>query len=50
MSNEYVKPDKNLINTVEKLSVRPVNSQEAQQQQQAHNDRRKRQSQKPGKK
>jgi len=36
------KPDKNLINTVEELSVRPVNSQEAQQTQQDHNDRRKR--------
>jgi hypothetical protein len=36
------KPDKNLINTVAELSARPVNSQEAQQAQQDHNDRRKR--------
>ncbi|MBU5349739.1 hypothetical protein [Paenibacillus lautus] len=34
-------PDKNLINTVEQLEETPVNSQEAQQQQQARNDRRK---------
>lgn len=34
-------PDKNLINTVEELDQAPVNSQEAQQQQQARNDRRK---------
>lgn len=34
-------PDKNLINTVEQLKETPVNSQEAQQQQQARNDRRK---------
>jgi len=34
-------PDKNLINTVEKLDETPVNSLDAQQQQQARNDRRK---------
>lgn len=34
-------PDKNLINTVEQLEEAPVNSHEAQQQQQARNDRRK---------
>ncbi|SMF92220.1 hypothetical protein SAMN05661091_5730 [Paenibacillus uliginis N3/975] len=34
-------PDKNLINTVKDLDAAPVNSQEAQQQQQARNDRRK---------
>lgn len=34
-------PDKNLINTVKELDAAPVNSLEAQQQQQAHNDRRK---------
>lgn len=34
-------PDKNLINTVKKLEATPVNSLEAQQQQQARNDRRK---------
>lgn len=34
-------PDKNLINTVEQLNDTPVNSHEAQQQQQARNDRRK---------
>ncbi|UNK18739.1 hypothetical protein MNQ98_01450 [Paenibacillus sp. N3/727] len=34
-------PDKNLINTVKDLDAVPVNSQEAQQQQQARNDRRK---------
>lgn len=34
-------PDKNLINTVKELEETPVNSLEAQQQQQAHNDRRK---------
>lgn len=34
-------PDKNLINTVKELEATPVNSQEAQQQQQARNDRRK---------
>ncbi|MFC7679072.1 hypothetical protein [Paenibacillus sp. GCM10028914] len=34
-------PDKNLINTVEQLEQAPVNSHEAQQQQQARNDRRK---------
>ncbi|ACX62614.1 hypothetical protein SAMN04488688_104377 [Paenibacillus sp. cl141a] len=34
-------PDKNLINTVEQLAETPVNSHEAQQQQQARNDRRK---------
>ncbi|MGM1048893.1 MAG: hypothetical protein ACQEXX_22495 [Bacillota bacterium] len=34
-------PDKNLINTVKDLDASPVNSQEAQQQQQARNDRRK---------
>lgn len=34
-------PDKNLINTVEQLADTPVNSHEAQQQQQARNDRRK---------
>ncbi|ETT47274.1 MULTISPECIES: hypothetical protein [Paenibacillus] len=35
------KPDKNLINTVKDLEATPVNSLEAQQQQQARNDRRK---------
>jgi hypothetical protein len=35
------KPDKNLINTVKELEATPVNSLEAQQQQQARNDRRK---------
>jgi hypothetical protein len=34
-------PDKNLINTVKELEATPVNSLEAQQQQQARNDRRK---------
>lgn len=34
-------PDKNLINTVKELDAEPVNSLEAQQQQQARNDRRK---------
>jgi hypothetical protein len=34
-------PDKNLINTVKDLEATPVNSLEAQQQQQARNDRRK---------
>lgn len=34
-------PDKNLINTVKELDATPVNSLEAQQQQQARNDRRK---------
>lgn len=34
-------PDKNLINTVKDLESTPVNSLEAQQQQQARNDRRK---------
>ena len=34
-------PDKNLINTVKELETTPVNSLEAQQQQQARNDRRK---------
>ncbi|WP_172628775.1 hypothetical protein [Paenibacillus odorifer] len=35
------KTDKNLINTVKDLEATPVNSLEAQQQQQARNDRRK---------
>ncbi|MEK4471802.1 hypothetical protein NSQ91_01085 [Paenibacillus sp. FSL R7-0048] len=35
------KPDKNLLNTVKDLEATPVNSLEAQQQQQARNDRRK---------
>lgn len=39
MSKEQ--PDKNLVNTVKDLESAPVNSQEAQQQQQARNDRRK---------
>lgn len=34
-------PDKNLINTVKELEATSVNSLEAQQQQQARNDRRK---------
>ncbi|MCM3786429.1 hypothetical protein M3231_26170 [Neobacillus mesonae] len=34
-------PDKNLINEVKDLESTPVNSLEAQQQQQARNDRRK---------
>ncbi|WP_170307956.1 hypothetical protein [Paenibacillus dakarensis] len=34
-------PDKNLINTVKDLESTPVNSLDAQQQQQARNDRRK---------
>ncbi|WP_200901505.1 hypothetical protein [Paenibacillus sp. DMB20] len=34
-------PDKNLTNTVKELDAAPVNSHEAQQQQQARNDRRK---------
>lgn len=34
-------PDKNLINTVKDLDAAPVNSHEAQQLQQARNDRRK---------
>ncbi|MNC82844.1 hypothetical protein D3C75_1365260 [compost metagenome] len=34
-------PDKNLINTVKHLEETPVNSHEAQQMQQARNDRRK---------
>ncbi|WP_422659312.1 hypothetical protein ACK8P5_01875 [Paenibacillus sp. EC2-1] len=34
-------PDKNLINTVEALEETPVNSLDAQQKQQARNDRRK---------
>ncbi|WP_211748765.1 hypothetical protein [Paenibacillus sp. Marseille-Q4541] len=33
--------DKNLINTVKDLEAEPVNSLDAQQQQQARNDRRK---------
>ncbi|WP_176475551.1 MULTISPECIES: hypothetical protein [Paenibacillus] len=34
-------PDKNLINTVKELETTPVNSLDAQQQQQARNDRSK---------
>ncbi|MBD7970800.1 hypothetical protein [Paenibacillus gallinarum] len=34
-------PDKNLINEVNDLESTPVNSLDAQQQQQARNDRRK---------
>lgn len=34
-------PDKNLINEVKDLESTPVNSLDAQQQQQARNDRRK---------
>ncbi|GAB6928284.1 hypothetical protein JCM10914A_22670 [Paenibacillus sp. JCM 10914] len=34
-------PDKNLVNTVKDLEHTPVNSLEAQQEQQARNDRRK---------
>jgi hypothetical protein len=33
-------PDKNLLNTVEELSVRPTNSHQAQQTQQDRRDRR----------
>ncbi|MDF2499783.1 MAG: hypothetical protein K0Q77_497 [Anaerosporomusa subterranea] len=33
-------PDKNLINTVDELSVRPTNSHQAQQIQQDRRDRR----------
>ncbi|MFP4974467.1 hypothetical protein ACE6ED_03605 [Paenibacillus sp. CN-4] len=36
-----IEPDKNLINTVKDLETTPVNSLEAQQLQQARNDRRK---------
>ncbi|NMO97608.1 hypothetical protein [Paenibacillus lemnae] len=39
MDNNH--PDKNLVNTVKDLETEPVNSLDAQQQQQAHNDRRK---------
>ncbi|MBO2944419.1 hypothetical protein JJQ72_10605 [Paenibacillus sp. F411] len=39
MNTEH--PDKNLVNTVKELEHTPVNSLEAQQQQQARNDRRK---------
>lgn len=39
--NQQHEPDKNLVNTVKRLEETPVNSHEAQQQQQARNDRRK---------
>ncbi|MDU4961582.1 MAG: hypothetical protein E6X17_13100 [Sporomusaceae bacterium] len=40
MQKQSPKPDKNLLNTVEELSVRPVNSHQAQQIQQDRRDRR----------
>lgn len=38
---KQVEPDKNLINTVEALSVKPVNSHQAQQLDQDRRDRRR---------
>ena len=37
----YIKPDKNLINTVEELDKDPVTSQQAQQMEQKKSDIRK---------
>lgn len=41
LDQQQHKPDKNLVNTVKRLEETPVTSHEAQQLQQARNDRRK---------